>query len=171
MNKTTCLIPVILASFSIAVVSGCKSTTKEAHHDEMIKTFEVKLTTTTQQNAEATTELALIVECETCPQPGRQVHPFGKVQFEQGQSKSIKLKTDKTIPWKDRNQLTLYLSTASADGFLPSHVWIAAISDTGERFTLRDTEWKNKMLSTDANDPEAISPMVVASEWVVALQY
>ncbi len=167
MNIPYCLFPVLVASCSIAVLSGCRSAPPPTPQEERIKEFQVKLTTGGQENAGAVAKLALIVECEQCPPPTRQVYELGKATYEPGQTRTFEIKTHETIPWIDRDRLTLSISTASEDGYLPSHIWIAAISDKGERFALRNTGWTNKMFSVETDDPEAVPPVVCAPEWVV----
>lgn len=170
MTRPTSLILVFIAAFALTslMVMGCKSTSKANESEERIAAFEVKLTTATNEIAEAFAELALIVEYKGLPQPSRQSHQLGKVRYDTGVTKAIKVKTTEMIPWKNRNQITFYISTQSQDGYLPSNVWIAAVSNKGNRFTMRDASWKHSMLSVEPYDPEARVPSESTREWLIS---
>jgi hypothetical protein len=164
------LSPALLAAFVATVACGCKSTSKGLPPEETIQAFEVKLTTATRENAEAYAELALVVDYADDASRPQEIHRLGRVRYEPGQTTSFKLKTDQRFPWKARNQLRFSIVTQSEDGYLPSLIWIAAVSDRGERFTLRYAEWGDKMFSIEPDDPEAAPPVVPASGWVIPLQ-
>ena len=171
MNILTSLIPVIFASLSILALSGCKTAPEQPARDKQIKAFEVKLTTSTQTNAGATAELVLIVETPEGETVQRQELQFGKIKYVPGEMKTIKVKPKEPMAWMGRAQLKFILSTRSSDGYLPSQIWIGAISDQANRFALRDVQWSNKMFSTEPDDPEAVPPVVAATEWPVAHEY
>ena len=162
------LIATLLAVVCAGWFVGCKSAPKKESAEEMIAEFEVKLTTATTEHADTEANLALIVEYDILPKPTRDRYEFGKRKFTPGEQETIKVKTRKSIPWNDRDKLTLRIATESEDGYLPSHIWIAAISDQKQHFTLRDNPWKDRMFSTEVTDAEAVWPVVVASEWTIS---
>jgi len=169
MTKPATLILLLIAALGITGVLGCKSASKGKQREEKIAAFEVRLTTATNASAGAVAELALVVDYKGPPQPFRQSHEFGRKQYAGGETKTIKVKSTGNIPWKNRSQITFYISTRSTDGLLPSTIWIAAVSDQGERFTMRNVDWKHRMLSAEPNEPEATGPVEAAREWVVPL--
>ncbi|MCU0788724.1 MAG: hypothetical protein MUC91_11130 [Verrucomicrobia bacterium] len=157
------LLPAFAVGLVILGLLGCKSPSSSRAAEETIKSYEVILTTATNRNAEAVAELALVVEFNG----ERQTHEFSRKQYDQGERKIVKVKAVDKIPWKNRDELNFYLSTRSPDGYLPSHIWIAAISSQGNRFVLRDLDWKDQLLSSEPNDPEAEPPVRAAREWVL----
>jgi hypothetical protein len=167
-TKPTRLLLSLTLGFSLAGLLGCKSPSRSHPPEETIVAYEVILITATNHNAEAVADLALVIDYNGAPQPSRQTHEFPRKQYDRGERKVVKVKTSAKIPWKNRNKITFYLSTRSQDGYLPSRIWIAAVSNEGNRFVMRNVDWKNKMFSSETDEPEAELPIRSAREWVIS---